>query len=120
MNLFGGWTSRFRKHSLRAAPLSDERLEAVPASGLDALQTRLTRWSRVWAPEGGSEAQTEVERLVEERLTRWLERCFGQDVQNSLRNKGEQISLASSTPIFTAFLGRRATRELSRSVLRDV
>jgi hypothetical protein len=120
MNLFGEWASSFWKHNLPAAPGSVERLEAVPAPGLDALQTRLARWSRVWAPEGGSEAQTAAERLVEERLARWLERCFGQDVQNSLRNKGEQISLASSTPIFTAFLGRRATRELSRRVLRDV
>jgi hypothetical protein len=49
-----------------------------------------------------------------------MERCFGQHVQSSLRAKGSQISLASSTPIFTAFLGRRATRELSRRVLQDI
>jgi hypothetical protein len=120
MNLFGQWAPRFWKHNLQAAPERDEQVEAVPPFGLDALQTRLTRWSRVWAPERGSEAQTEAERLVEERLARWLERCFGHDIQNSLRSKGEQISLASSTPIFIAFLGRRATRELSRRVLRDI
>jgi hypothetical protein len=64
--------------------------------------------------------RTEAQELVEARLSRWMERCFGRQVRASLSGEGGQISLASSTPIFTAFLGRRATRELSRRVLQDI
>jgi hypothetical protein len=80
----------------------------------------LNQWSHLWTQENESAARSEAQQVVAERLARWMERCFGQHVQSSLRAKGSQISLASSTPIFTAFLGRRATRELSRRVLQDI
>jgi hypothetical protein len=103
-------------------PVSDAgaQLEAAPASGLDDLQARLSRWGHLWSAEQESSANSEAQQLVAERLIRWMERCFGQHVPGSLRGKGKGISLASSTPIFTAFLGRRATRELSRRVLEDI
>jgi hypothetical protein len=93
---------------------------AAPAAGLKDLQTRLNHWSHLWAHEHTSEVHSEAQRLVADRLTRWMERCFGQHVQGTLGGNGNHISLASSTPIFTAFLGRRATRELSRRVLQDI
>jgi hypothetical protein len=94
--------------------------EAAPASGLDDLQTRLNQWSHLWTQESESASRTEAQQLVAERLASWMERCFGQRMQSSLRGKENQISLASSTPVFNAFLGRRATRELSRRVLQDI
>jgi hypothetical protein len=80
----------------------------------------LNRWSNLWAYEHDSEAHSEAQRLVAERLTRWMEHCFGQHARDALRGNDNPISLASSTPIFTAFLGRRATRELSRRILQDI
>jgi hypothetical protein len=94
--------------------------EAAPASGLNDLQARLNHWSHLWTQENDSTLHTEAQQLVAERLGRWMERCFGRHLETSLRGKGAPISLASSTPIFTAFLGRRATRELSRRVLQDI
>jgi hypothetical protein len=94
--------------------------EAAPASGLDDLQARLNHWSHLWTQESDSTLHTEAQQLVAERLAGWMERCFGRHLESSLRGKGSPISLASSTPIFTAFLGRRATRELSRRVLQDI
>jgi hypothetical protein len=96
------------------------RFEAASASGLDDLQARLNHWTDLWTIDNDSSARTEAQQLVAERLGRWMDRCFGQHVQSSVRGKGSPISLASSTPIFTAFLGRRATRELSRRVLQDI
>jgi hypothetical protein len=120
MNLPGKWHPRFWKHTHSAAPDSDGYFEAAPASGLDDLQTRLNHWSHLWTQDGESATRTEAQQLVAERIAHWMERCFGRHVQSSLHGKGGQFSLASSTPIFTAFLGRRATRELSRRVLQDI
>lgn len=120
MSLFGAWHPRFWKRKLAPAPGSDVLFEAAPASGLDDLQVRLNHWSHLWAQEDESGSRTEAQQLVAERLGHWMNRCFGKHVQQTLRGKGGQISLASSTPIFTAFLGRRATRELSRRVLQDI
>jgi hypothetical protein len=120
MNLLGRWNPRFPRRKLPDAPGTDVYFETAPPSGLDTLQTRLDDWSLLWAHESESTVRSAAQQLVAERLSRWMERCFGQHVQNSLRGKGRQISLASSTPIFTAFLGRRATRELSRRVLQDI
>jgi hypothetical protein len=120
MNLFGTWRPRFWKRKLTATSGSDVLFEAAPASGLDDLQVRLNHWSHVWAHENDSGTATEAQRLVAKRLTDWMDRCFGQHVHQTLRGKGGQISLATTTPIFTAFLGRRATRELSRRVLQDI
>lgn len=120
MTLFEAWLPRLRKRKLTAASDSDVLFEAAPASGLDDLQMRLNHWSHLWAHENESGPANEAQRLVAERLVDWMDRCFGQHVQQTLRGKGGQISLASTTPIFTAFLGRRATRELSRRVLQDI
>jgi hypothetical protein len=101
-------------------PGSEMCFEAAASSGLDDLQARLNHWSDLWAKSSDSAMRSEAQRLVAERLASWMERCFGQHAASSLRGNGSAISLASSTPIFTAFLGRRATRELSRRVLQDL
>jgi hypothetical protein len=105
---------------LTAAQEQSTDFTAAPSAGLKDLQARLNRWSNLWAYEHDSEVRSEAQRLVSERLTRWMERCFGQHVHGALPESDNPISLASSTPIFTAFLGRRATRELSRRVLQDI
>lgn len=120
MNLLGKWHPRFWRRKLNAAPGGETCFEVAPASGLDDLQMRLAQWTHLWTHENESAIGAEAQQLVAERLSRWMERCFGQHAQSSLRGKGKPISLASSTPIFTAFLGRRATRELSRRVLQDI
>jgi hypothetical protein len=101
-------------------PGSEMCFEAAASSGLDDLQTRLNHWSDLWTKGSDSTMRSDAQRLVAERLASWMERCFGRHAVSSLRGKGSAISLASSTPIFTAFLGRRATRELSRRVLQDL
>jgi hypothetical protein len=120
MKLPARWSPRFWRHKLPATHEGSTEFAAASAAGLMDLQTRLNRWSNLWAHEHDSEAHSEAQQLVAERLTRWMERCFGQHVQGALRGNDSPISLASSTPIFTAFLGRRATRELSRRVLQDI
>jgi hypothetical protein len=120
MNLPAKWRSVFWSRKLQAAPGRDARLEAATASGLDDLQKRLNHWTDLWTAETDPAVRTAAQQVVAERLSRWMERCFGQHVTGSLSGNDSQISLASSTPIFTAFLGRRATRELSRRVLQDI
>jgi hypothetical protein len=120
MKLLGRWHLKFWRRELRATSDNEACFEAAPASGLNDLQARLNRWSHLWTQESESATSTQAQQLVAERLALWMERCFGQHVHSSLRGKGSEISLASSTPIFTAFLGRRATRELSRRVLQDI
>jgi hypothetical protein len=120
MNLPANWNLRFWRHKLPAVHEQSTEFAAAPAAGLKDLHTRLNRWSNLWAYEHDSEVHSEAQRLVAERLTRWMECCLGQHVQGALRGNDHPISLASSTPIFTAFLGRRATRELSRRVLQDI
>jgi hypothetical protein len=120
MNLFGKWHSGFRRGRPRIASSRDVQFEAAAASGLSELQTRLDQWSHLWSQDTDPAIRTSAQELVAERLAGWIERCFGQHVESSLRGKDNPISLASSTPIFTAFLGRRATRELSRRVLQDI
>jgi len=118
MNLMARLNSRFWRRKSDA--VADAQIEIVAASGLDDLQARLNHWSPLWSAENESAAGSEAQQLVAERLTRWLERCFGQHSPRSLRGNAERISLASTTPICTAFLGRRATRELTRHVLEDI
>ncbi len=120
MNPRGKWYRRFGKNGPPVPVCGDVSFEAAPASGLSDLQTQLKHWSHLWTQDSDSALHTEAQRLVAERLARWMERCFGRHLESSLRGKGAPISLASSTPIFTAFLGRRATRELSRRVLQDI
>jgi hypothetical protein len=120
MKLLERWKPQFRKDPVGATRETERNFEAAQTAGLNDLQARLSHWSHLWGQEGESALQTEAQELVAKRLSGWMERCFGQHVQGTLRSKGGQISLASSTPIFTAFLGRRATRELSRRVLQDI
>lgn len=120
MKLLGKLHPQFWRPKSSAAAGRDLDLAVASASGLDALETRLNHWSHLWAQETDAAARSEAQQVVAERLSRWIERCFGQHAQNSMRSKGSPLSLASSTPIFTAFLGRRATRELSRRVLQDI
>ncbi len=95
------------------------RTEPVAGPAIDDLRQRLNHWSNLWSPESDA-AGTEAHRVISARLSGWLERCFGRHVAGSMRERESRVSLASSTPIFTAFLGRRATRELSRRVLQDM
>ncbi|MDR3725126.1 MAG: hypothetical protein P4K83_11650 [Terracidiphilus sp.] len=89
-------------------------------AGADELSRQLLSWSHLWAglPTGSETGNRH--RLVRERLAAWLERCIGRHTRGLLTIHPEDLSLAASTPLLTAFLGRRATRELSRQVLRDM
>lgn len=80
------------------------------------LSRQMLRWSRLWCGPASSDER----HAVRTRLSAWLERCFGHRAGHLLTRREGELSLASSTPFFAAFLGRRATRELSRSVLRDL
>jgi hypothetical protein len=125
MNLMNRWRAAFWKRDLPAASGVDSVCAAGAVNGLDKLEARLSQWSRLWSHETGPQESESAlhaaeQQLVAERLARWMDRCFGKHVQTSLHSKDRDISLASSTPIFTAFLGRRATRELSRRVLEDI
>jgi hypothetical protein len=80
---------------------------------------RLSHWGNLWSVENES-AGTDAQQVVTARLTCWMQRCFGHRLPGALHGQGDPISLASSMPILTAFLGRRATRELSRRILRDI
>jgi len=120
MKLLADWSSGWLGRKRSGMPDRDVRLETAPASGLDDLQMRLNHWGHLWSAENQSANSSAAQQLVAERLTQWIQRGFGQHVPGSLRGKGDQLSLATSTPILTAFLGRRATRELSRRVLRDI
>jgi hypothetical protein len=120
MKLLERWKPRFRRDTVRPSHERDRDFEAAPAAGLHDLQARLNHWSDLWSQEGQSGKPSDAQEIVAKRLTRWMEQCFGRHVQGTLRCNDNQISLASSTPFFTAFLGRRATRELSRRVLQDI
>jgi hypothetical protein len=120
MRLPEGWSSGLLRRKRPLAPDRNVRLETVPASGLDDLQMRLNQWGHLWSAENESATGSAAQQLIAERLTHWIQRCFGKHVPGSLQGNGDRISLATSTPILTAFLGRRATRELSRRVLRDI
>lgn len=81
---------------------------------LDELSRKMLAWSRVWF---GSESRDGT--AVRERLLYWLTRCIGGKAGTVLTDRAEDLSLAMSTPLLTAFLGRRAMVELSRRVLND-
>ena len=87
---------------------------------IDELSRKMLSWSRLWFGPTGSSAPTEEHYLVRERLLSWLKRCIGRQARGVLTSRGEDVSLATSTPLLTAFLGRRAVRELSRRVLNDL
>ena len=119
MNLLPRLKSRFRKRRPVLAP--EAMLPEPPlVAGLNDLSERLSRWGHLWSPGGDASEHSNAQELVTKRLTRWMEHCFGEHMPASLQGEGDPISLASSMPVLTAFLGRRATRELSRRVLHDV
>jgi hypothetical protein len=120
MKLLGRWHPKLWRRKPAAAPGIGVNFDAAATSGLDDLEARLNHWSDLWTRGNESAIRSDAQKLVAERLAKWMEHCFGQHAQSSLRGTGSPISLASSTPIFTAFLGRRATRELSRRVLQDL
>lgn len=87
--------------------------------GIDDLSQKMLSWSRLWFGSGSC-APSEEHYLVRERLLSWVERCIGRQARGVLTSRGEDVSLARSTPLLTAFLGRRAMVELSRRVLDDL
>ena len=112
----------------RRTPVSHSTVSAIPVSAaaganaatLDELSRQLNSWSHLWPGSPDSAESADAHHLVRERLTSWLERCIGRRVRSLLVSNSGSVSLATSTPLLTAFLGRRATRELSRQVLRDL
>jgi hypothetical protein len=87
---------------------------------IDELSRKMLSWSRLWSGALGSSSPTEEHYLVRERLLSCLKRCIGLQARCVLTRRGEEITLATSTPLLVALLGRRATRELSRRVLNGL
>ena len=113
---------RTEKHVQEEAPASQSAGTAAPSveAGAEELSRQLLSWGHLWAghPESGETGRKH--RLVRERLTSWLGRSIGRRTSSLLTSREEDLSLATSTPLLVAFLGRRATRELSRQVLRNL
>lgn len=86
----------------------------------DELSRTMLSWGGLWFGSSGSSAPTAEHYLVRERLLSWLGRCIGRQARAILTSRVEDVSLATSTPMLTAFLGRRAMLELSRRVLDDL
>jgi len=80
MNFPGKWRALFFRRKLSVVVGEDLDCTAAAASGLDDLERRLSQWSDVWTQEDESAARTEAQQLVEERLGRWMDRCFGQHI----------------------------------------
>lgn len=87
---------------------------------LDELSRKMLSWSRLWFGSSGNCAPAEDNYLVRGRLLSWLERCIGRQAHGVLTSCGEDVSPATYTPLLTALLGRRATREILRRVLDDL
>lgn len=100
--------------SLTLEPQSGEEQAIVE------LSRRMLSWSHLWFGFSGNCAPTREDYLVRERLLSWLERCIGRQARTILTSRVQDVSLATSSPLLTAFLGRRAMRELSRRVLDDL
>jgi hypothetical protein len=120
MNLLSRLIPGFLRQTHPHAPVEKLVLNPISTSGLEDLNERLDRWGHLWSADKEVTDNIDAQQLVTERLTCWMEQCFGQHMPDSLHSKGDPISLASSLPVLTAFLGRRATRELSRRVLKDI
>jgi hypothetical protein len=100
-----------------AAPSSVDHVEA---QGMDALSQKMHSWSQLWFGPSSGSAPTEEQFLVRVRLQSWLGLCIGRQARTILTSRDEEVSLATSMPLLTAFLGRRATAKLSRRVLSDL
>ena len=119
MSLFSKFNLELRRRTHPVIPAGLMLLEPVSASGLNDLRKRLDRWGQVWSA-GKENADTSAQELITERLTHWMRLCLGERIPTSLHGNTNAVTLSSSMPILTAFLGRRATRELSRRVLQDI
>jgi hypothetical protein len=86
---------------------------------VDELSRKMLSWSTLWFGSSGSAEPSEAQVRVRQRLLSCLERCIGIKVGSLLTSRAEDLSLATSTPLLTAFLGRRAMLELSRRVLNE-
>src|ERR1700749_1835577 len=84
------------------------------------LSQKMLSWSLIWSGPSAGCPPTVEHYLVRERLLSWLERCIGRHARAVLTSRVEDVSLATSTPLLTAFLGRRAMLELSRNVLNGL
>ena len=102
--------------ALQSSGAADPSVEA----GADELSRQLLSWSHLWAGHSANSETGIKHRLVRERLATWLGRSIGRRTSGLLTSREEDLSLATSTPLLVAFLGRRATRELSRQVLRNL
>ena len=89
-------------------------------SGAAALDLQLAAWSHLWTGAAEASETAGKHHLVRKRLLSWLERCIGREASGIVSAQAEQLSLEVSTPLLIALLGRRAARELSRHVLRDL
>lgn len=85
---------------------------------LDELSRKMQAWSEAWFGCATGHPGLDESR-VRQRLLFWLKRCLGGEARTVLANPAEDVSLAKSAPLLTAFLGRRAMVELSRRVLND-
>jgi hypothetical protein len=97
-------------------PSSTPSAQSVADPVIDELSQKMLSWSHLWF---GSSEDTEEDRRVRLQLLYWLKRCIGSEASAFLTNRVEDVSLATSTPLLTAFRGRRAMIELSRRVLND-
>ena len=86
---------------------------------IDEISKKMLSWSRLWFGPSENTETTEEHYRVRERLLHWLKLCIGREAGAVLTCQVEHVSLATSTPLLTAFIGRRAMLELSRRVLND-
>jgi hypothetical protein len=103
-----------------ATPSSIFAAESSEDQTIDELSRKMLSWSGLWFGSSDNCQPTENQSLVRKRLLSWLERCIGLKARAVLSDRAEDVSLATSTPLLTAFLGRRAMVELSRRVLSDL
>lgn len=98
-----------------------EQSVACPADAhaLNDLSRQLRSWSHLWAGVRDDDGHSAAHRTVGRRISAWLDCCFGIHAGSILIRHSGDVSLATSTPLFAAFLGRRAARELSRDILKD-
>jgi len=86
---------------------------------LDELSRRMLSWSSLWFGVSGDGQPTAEDYRVRQHLLFWIKRCIGREASDVFASRVEDVSLATSTPLLTAFLGRRAMLEVSRRVLND-
>lgn len=111
----------------RALSEIDENVSTIPVlpaqSAKDPVIAEITEkmlsWSHLWFGPSENVETTEEHHRVRERLLRWLKLCIGREAGAVLTGQVESVSLATSTPLLTALIGRRAMLELSRRVLNN-